>query len=410
MIFQQIQNGDLDGIRETIKNGANINEKYNQATPLHFACYNNSSFEIIELIVSAKPEIDSLSLNNFTPLHTACKFGCSSKVLKLLLSNGANPNARDIEYNCPIHFLCESEPDLEKIKTIVEAGANVELKNGDKRNCLHLCSICSSPKEIFEYLLMNGVDPSMVDSFNLTPLHYSVLHGTTNETIQLLLAYGSDPNVYDQVGTSPLLHVCKGIKGGVEIAKTLLFCGADQFLENNKRENARKIAQSSNQTEICTLLDQFKDFPNSLLQLFVEEKGCDLEINVSNDQKIPVHSQIIKLRCGMAFKRTGNENEKEKEKETEKEKESENEKENEKEIDAFMEKFSKELCLNYEKDEIFKVLKCLYYPDIELSKQYTDIAQNIGLKDFVNRSEKKLFFKDLSQIFRLQNRKFLNLL
>ncbi|KAJ3427169.1 ankyrin repeat-containing protein [Anaeramoeba flamelloides] len=408
MIFEQIQNGDLEGIRETIKNGANVNEKYNKATPLHFACYNNSSFEIIELIVSAKPEIDSLSLNNFTPLHTACKFGCSSKVLKLLLSNGANPNARDIEYNCPIHFLCEEGSDLEKIKTIVEAGADIQLKNGDKRNCLHLCALCNSPKEIFEYFLINGANTTSVDSFNLTPLHYSVLHGTTNETIQLLLAYGSDPNISDQVGTSPLLHVCKGIKDGVEIAKTLLFCGANQFLENNKRENARKIAQNNNQTEMCTLLDHFKDFPNPLLQLFVEEKECDLEINVSNGQKIPVHSQIIKLRCGMAIKRTGNRKEKEKEIEIEIEKEKENE--NVKEIDAFIEKFSKELCLNYEKDEIFKVLKCLYYPDIELSKQCKETAQNVGLSDFVNRSEKKLFFKDLSQIFLLQDKILLNLL
>ncbi|KAJ6245581.1 ankyrin repeat-containing protein [Anaeramoeba flamelloides] len=396
MIFEQIQKGDLDGIRETIKSGVNINKKYNKATPLHFACYNNSSFEIIELIVSAKPEIDSLSLNNFTPLHTACKFGCSSKVLKLLLSNGANPNARDIEYNCPFHFLCESEPDLEKIKTLVEAGADVKLKDGDKRNCLHLCILCNSPQEVIEYFLKKGVDPTSVDSFNLATLHYSILHRASIGTIQLLLGYGSDPNICDQTGASPLLHVCKGIPNGAEIAKSLLFCGANQFLENNQGENAKKIAQSNNQTEICTLLDQFKDFPNPLLQLFIEEKECDLQILVSNDQKIPVHSQIIKLRCGIAIKKTGNENE--------------NEIEKQNEIDSYIEKLSKELCLNYEKDEIFKLLKCLYCIDIDASNQFQEIAQNVGFIDFVNRAQKKLFFKDLSQIFLLQDKKLLNLL
>lgn len=60
-------------------------------SPLHKACYNNN-YELAQLLLRYKANINSLTEFKWTPLHSACKWN-NARMAALVLQHGADVNA-----------------------------------------------------------------------------------------------------------------------------------------------------------------------------------------------------------------------------------------------------------------------------------------------------------------------------
>lgn len=91
-------------------------------TPLHYACEQNPSLELIRALVNADPSAlrRRQEPGGQLPLHAACTWGASIDVIKLLLS--ACPDsaeACDFLSNLPLHCACYSGADTPVAKALL---------------------------------------------------------------------------------------------------------------------------------------------------------------------------------------------------------------------------------------------------------------------------------------------------
>ncbi len=89
-----------------IRNGADINKKYeSNNTLLHEAALVNNVIGI-KLLLDAGMKVDILNSNNQTPLHIACKtYPPNLEVIQQLVSRGAPLNVYDSNKNTPLIYL-----------------------------------------------------------------------------------------------------------------------------------------------------------------------------------------------------------------------------------------------------------------------------------------------------------------
>ena len=91
-------------------------------TPLHYACEQNPSVDMVCALVNADPSAlrRRQEPGGQLPLHAACTWGASTDVVKLLLS--ACPDsaeASDFLSNLPLHCACYSGADTTVVKALL---------------------------------------------------------------------------------------------------------------------------------------------------------------------------------------------------------------------------------------------------------------------------------------------------
>ncbi|XP_072274646.1 BRCA1-associated RING domain protein 1 [Pyxicephalus adspersus] len=113
--------GDLMGVEELLKNGANPNVKDNAGwTPLHEAC-NHGHSDVVRLLIQYQALVNTAGYQNDTPLHDASRNGHVT-IVRLLLSHGSSPDAVNIFGLRPVDYA-----ETEEIKlALLQAQKNKE--------------------------------------------------------------------------------------------------------------------------------------------------------------------------------------------------------------------------------------------------------------------------------------------
>eukprot|EP00536_Pseudo-nitzschia_multiseries_P004495 jgi/Psemu1/253683/estExt_Genewise1Plus.C_740119 len=153
--------------------------------PLHLICKltNNPPTDIINEIVRSAPEVASWTDSHmWLPLHHACINGASTEVLKLLI--GVYPggkSSRDAHNRTPLHLYATR--GTSDNYTPVTMAANYSL----------LCSISAA---------------ELRDVAGMIPMHYACAYGTATSVLQVLEeAYPQSLNAKDDNGRTPLHFV-----------------------------------------------------------------------------------------------------------------------------------------------------------------------------------------------------------
>jgi len=224
--------GFSDIVKILLENGANPNKTRNDdysCSALHLAC-EKGHFNIVELLLAHKADVDSKSRNGITVLIHACSKN-HFEIVKLLLDN--------------------------------KADANKKAPYGDSAlvNAAELNNI-----EMVRLLLDRQADVNLIAPRGNSALFFAVKYNNI-EMVRLLLARGADVNIKTRNGFSALHIACSS--GNLEIVKLLLENNADEKLLPSKTLYASNIS---------ILLNDHSIFKNKQQEFFNAIKNNNIEL------------------------------------------------------------------------------------------------------------------------------------
>ena len=156
----------------------NVNEaglEEQSATPLHRAAKLNSV--CVALLLEAGADVNSVDDEHATPLHYACTNNETTTIIDLLLAHGANVCARTLSGSQPLHRAWSAKV----IRRLLEYGADVNALTSDECNALLTFSppvkwnceqndLLMSTLDALQTLLDAGIDRNISDKFGRTPV------------------------------------------------------------------------------------------------------------------------------------------------------------------------------------------------------------------------------------------------
>ncbi|TNN18541.1 Ankyrin repeat domain-containing protein, partial [Schistosoma japonicum] len=107
-LIRHARNGDLDSIKQMIKEGANINEQDETGwTVLHEACVRNLP-RIVDYLLRHGANSGLANVNGDTALHCAARVGCL-RIVRALLYYNADPILSNHKGEKPLDLCHDSE-------------------------------------------------------------------------------------------------------------------------------------------------------------------------------------------------------------------------------------------------------------------------------------------------------------
>ncbi|XP_059139282.1 putative ankyrin repeat protein RF_0381 [Physella acuta] len=201
-------------VAKLIQAGADVNIASNYATILSSLFSRNN---ILEKILK---QIKNISETNNTPLHLdASMFNRSKEIVNLLLGAGANVQSVDENGRTPLH-MAAFKGHIIIVKSLCQYGADINAVDNSGNSPLFF-SLLMEHKDISKYLLVCGADVNVICDSLTTPLLVAVLCDDT-ELVKLLIQHGA---LSDKGENSELLFALK--LNNFEIAIALLENGAD---------------------------------------------------------------------------------------------------------------------------------------------------------------------------------------
>jgi len=203
--------GRLAIVQELIRAGADVNWKHVfYKTPPHEAfCQNGGTAQWVKYFLGEAFTNVNAPITVGTPLHEACKNGESPEVVEALLAAGADVNATvydsDANEYTPLMSLATSRASstgrLEIARLLLAANCNVnqEMKNGDTA-LVCACRYCRSGDELVRWLLEHG---ARITPKALPACFFIEQHAATVK-ISCLLEHGMDINATDEDGRTAL--------------------------------------------------------------------------------------------------------------------------------------------------------------------------------------------------------------
>lgn len=214
-LYWAAEKGNLSGVEEAIKSGADINSKNMlNLTSLHIASIESHS-EVVKFLLDHGAEINVIDQFGCTPLLYTAYYG-NSELAKLFLEHGAYLNIADRDGDTSLHA-ATSKGHSKVVELLLERGADVNAVNNHGNTAMHSAAQRGFLK-IVEILLQSGSDLNLTDNDEDTTLHCAA-YGGNLDTVKLLIKKGADVNAKNGDGKTPL-GVAKD-KGYTEIVNIL---------------------------------------------------------------------------------------------------------------------------------------------------------------------------------------------
>ena len=129
-IHRAARQGEIEGIKQHLAAGTDVNAKHDGRTPLHGAAL-HSRTEITELLIDNDADVNSRDVFAVTPLHLAV-LGGHKEIAELLIDAGASVNVKNKNGNTPLDTAHKAfRHDSPKVKTLKEI-ASLLRKHGGK--------------------------------------------------------------------------------------------------------------------------------------------------------------------------------------------------------------------------------------------------------------------------------------
>ncbi|XP_053779685.1 kinase D-interacting substrate of 220 kDa isoform X7 [Desmodus rotundus] len=287
------EQGNLEIVKELIKNGANCNlEDLDNWTAL-IAASKEGHVHIVGELLGCGADPEHRDMGGWTALMWACYKG-RTEVVELLLSHGANPSVTGLQYSvypiiwaagrghaAIVHLLLQNgakvncsdkygttplvwaarKGHLECVKHLLASGADVDQEGANSMTAL-IVAVKGGYTQSVKEILKRNPNVNLTDKDGNTALMIASKEGHT-EIVQDLLDAGTYVNIPDRSGDTVLIGAVRG--GHVEIVRALLQKYADIDIRGQDNKTAlywavekgnatmvRDILQCNPDTEICT--------------------------------------------------------------------------------------------------------------------------------------------------------------
>jgi len=246
------EKGSLSGVRQAIKNGANLDAARNSGDFALAAAILGGHYSVVEALLKAGAYPDLEDVKGRTALGLAAIKG-KNDIIRLLVKNGANINYKNHAKGgwfpgaTPLSIAAKMK-QLKTTELLFSMGADPLLEDNLGRNALGY-AIESRDLDIVIIFLNRGVslDPSI--STGLSPLHIAVEQSGSWQMFAYLIGAGADMNARIKQtatmpkeihGATPLIFLTGQTPGDdvVEAALLLLLAGADPFIKTTRGNTA----------------------------------------------------------------------------------------------------------------------------------------------------------------------------
>jgi ankyrin repeat protein len=131
-LLEYSRNGNLNGVIECIKNGADVNYETgnNSWTPLIWSS-SNGHLEIVKVLIENGVDVNYMDNSGGTPLIWSSENG-HLEIVKVLIENSGNVNCKDYYGWTPLMYSSYNN-HLDIVKVLIEHGVNWNIKD-DKNN------------------------------------------------------------------------------------------------------------------------------------------------------------------------------------------------------------------------------------------------------------------------------------
>ena len=136
-------NGDARAIDHLLREGADVNDKYENGTTLLHYAVSNKQIDVVKTLLKFEVEVTQVTDKGNTALHTACFKGCK-EIVNILLKNidrkklNEFVNAKTNTSGTTSLHLAAKNGYLDIIKSVLKFGANYEIQNKEKQTPIGL--------------------------------------------------------------------------------------------------------------------------------------------------------------------------------------------------------------------------------------------------------------------------------
>eukprot|EP01094_Clydonella_sp_ATCC50884_P001816 TRINITY_DN1136_c0_g1_i1.p1 TRINITY_DN1136_c0_g1~~TRINITY_DN1136_c0_g1_i1.p1 ORF type:complete len:468 (-),score=173.07 TRINITY_DN1136_c0_g1_i1:171-1574(-) len=161
------------------------------------------------------------------------------QVCRILLGKGGRVDVSDTAGVTAVHLAAQHGnmaffDALFSTLAKIEYRYFMELETSARQHPLHL-AVAHQMEQVIDVLLDNGTSVNSKDGQNRTPLHYAVCCGN-HSIVKRILQQKPSIDEVDSNYRTPLVYAAE--RGVIQLVETLLFAGANVFVEDNKGRNA----------------------------------------------------------------------------------------------------------------------------------------------------------------------------
>ena len=264
----------------------------NDATSLHIVCkLYNPPEDIVQALVDASIDVVySLDNHGWLPLHHACANGASHEVIKILVdAYPAGKVTQDTQNRTPLHFYATRNSDMPAIMTantelLSDSGAATLMDRSGMLPIHYACAYGTHPAVLKVLAKVYPASLHAKEHNGRTPMHLAMVNAQRDESpnvIQFLLDHPESVdtiNTRDNDGYLPLHLLALGLKGGQ------LTRGGNSLMGQQKRNNVSECLRmylAAEPKADADFLTALQDLPDWLQDTAVVSKHVR---NVLNDK------------------------------------------------------------------------------------------------------------------------------
>jgi hypothetical protein len=192
-LSRAIANDDIDGVRELIVKGANVNAKedsYSKITPL-FIAVEHGNIEMVRLLLDSGAKVNRRDESRRTPLMRIDS-DTTRELVDLLVRHGAKVDLADEDGDTALFYAASAyEMKPEAVQSLIDSGASVNLKNKKGETPL-MQAVSSGNLEVVRVLLLAGAEVNVKDNEGDTALDRASDEEDGSELRELLISKGAE--------------------------------------------------------------------------------------------------------------------------------------------------------------------------------------------------------------------------
>lgn len=270
-IYDAVRRNDCNYIIKYYENGNDINIIDSRGENLVHKAARNNFYEVTDLLLKLKVDVNGTNKYLDTPLHLAVQFK-NSEIVERLLFEHAKVNAKNKKGVSPLHIAATIGKD-QILGSLLDHGAKLNIADSNGMKPIHY-AIKSGKKSIIRTLLNNGASLVEVDDRKNNVLHHACEAGNDELVIYILrhIMVIDSKNIY---GDTPL-HLAASNCTAIGI-KALINAGFNPAALNNNNQTPFDLATANNKEENAEFISNYlrsSDYKENFLKYNLHYAVC----------------------------------------------------------------------------------------------------------------------------------------